>query len=105
MQWLGRRATVVAQMKREATRAHGWLCERVWRNAKAPSRRPLTPRWILVPDVPVAKRAKVRLRELLPNDGLHLQGIVVMPPGAASANRSTSTWAQAARAIAPGADR
>ncbi|BAQ44687.1 hypothetical protein Maq22A_c06715 [Methylobacterium aquaticum] len=77
----GRRDTVLAQMKREAERAHGWLCERVWRNAKAPSRRPWMPCWILVPDFPVAKRAKVRLRELVPNDGLHLQGVAVMPPG------------------------
>ncbi len=77
----GRRDSVLAQMKREAERAHRWLCERVWRNANALSRRPLTPRWILVPDVPVAKRAKVRLRELVPNDGLHLQGVAVMPPG------------------------
>ncbi len=100
----GRRDTVLAQMKREAERAHGWLCERVWRNAKAPSRRPWMPCWILVPDFPVAKRAKVRLRELVPNDGLHLQGVAVMPPEAASANRSTSTWASAARATAPGAD-
>lgn len=77
----GRRDTVLAQMNREAERAHRWLCERVWRNANAPSRRPWMPCWILVPDVPVAKRAKARLRELVPNDGLHLQGVAVMPPG------------------------
>jgi hypothetical protein len=77
----GYRDSVLAQMHREAERAHRWLCERVWRNANARSRRPWTPRWILVPDYPIAKHAKVRLRELLPNDGLHLQGIAVMPPG------------------------
>ena len=81
----GRRNTVIAQMQREAERAHRWLCERVWRNASAPSRRPWTPRWILAPDYPVAKGTKVSarsaLRDLVPNDGLHLQGLAVMPPG------------------------
>ena len=53
----------------------------MWRNAKAPNRQPPTPRWILVPNVPVAKQAKARLREPVPNDGIHLQGGAVMPPG------------------------
>lgn len=81
----GRRDAVLAQMHREAERAHRWLCERVWRKANIPSRRALRPVWILAPDYPVAKSAKVsagsELRSLLPNDGLHLQGIAVMPPG------------------------
>ncbi|KMO11417.1 hypothetical protein [Methylobacterium indicum] len=76
----GRRDTVLAQMQHDAERAHRWLCERVWRNANAPSRRPWRPCWILAPDYPVAKRAKVSVRSLVPNDGLHLQGVAVMPP-------------------------
>ena len=71
-------------MRREAERAHRWLCERVWRNWRAPSRRDRLPCWILAPDFPVAKRAKVSarsaLRDLLPNNGLHYQGVAVMPP-------------------------
>lgn len=81
----GRRDAVLGQMKREAERAHRWLCERVWRNWRAPSRRDWCPVWILAPDFPVAKRAKVSARsawrDLLPNDGLHYQGVAVMPPG------------------------
>lgn len=72
-------------MQREAERAHRWLCERVWRNWRAPSRRPWLPCWILAPDFPVAKRAKISSRsaqrDLVPNEGLHLQGVAVMPPG------------------------
>lgn len=81
----GRRDAVLSQMQREAERAHRWLCERVWRNWRAPSRRDWCPVWILAPDFPVAKRAKVSarsaVRDLLPNDGLHYQGVAVMPPG------------------------
>jgi hypothetical protein len=77
----GRRSSVIAQMHREAERAYGWILSRVWRHPYAAGRQALLPRWILAPDVPVAKRAKVSLRSPLPNDGLHLQGVAVLPPG------------------------
>lgn len=81
----GRHDAVLAQMHREAERAHRWLSTRVWRNWQAPSRRDWCPVWILAPDYPVAKGAKIgarsALRDLVPNDGLHLQGVAVMPPG------------------------
>ncbi len=76
----GQRDAVIAQMHREAERAHRWLSERVWRNANAPSRRAWRPYWLLIADLPVAKRAKVSVRSLLPNEGLHLQGVAMMPP-------------------------
>ncbi|GJE42184.1 hypothetical protein [Methylobacterium soli] len=77
----GRREAVLAQMHREATRAYDWLATRVWRNPRAEAYWDRQPRWILAPDLPVAKRAKVSVRSLVPNGGLHLQGVAVMPPG------------------------
>jgi hypothetical protein len=53
----------------------------VWKHPHAAGRWALLPRWILAPDVPVAKREKVSVRSLLPNGGLHMQGVAVMPPG------------------------
>ncbi|GJE57742.1 hypothetical protein [Methylobacterium thuringiense] len=76
----GRRDNVMAQMHREAARAYDWILSRVWKHPHAASVRALRPRWILAPDVPVAKREKVGVRSDLPNGGLHLQGVAVMPP-------------------------
>jgi hypothetical protein len=77
----GRREAVIAQMHREATRAYAWILTRVWKHPHAAGVRTLLPRWILAPDEPVAKRAKVGVRSDLPNGGLHMQGVAVMPPG------------------------
>lgn len=77
----GRRANVIAHMRREAGRAYEWILSRVWKHPYAAGRQALLPRWILAPDMPVAKREKVSLRSPLPNDGLHLQGVAVLPPG------------------------
>jgi hypothetical protein len=77
----GRRSSVIAQMHREAERAYDWILSRVWKHPYAAGRQALLPRWILAPDVPVAKRAKVSVCSDVPNGGLHLQGVAVMPPG------------------------
>jgi hypothetical protein len=77
----GRRSSVIAQMHREAERAYDWILTRVWKHPYAAGRRALLPRWILAPDEPVAKVEKVSVRSDLPNGGLHMQGVVVMPPG------------------------
>jgi hypothetical protein len=77
----GRRAHVIAQMHREAERAYEWVLTRVWKHPHAAGRQSLLPRWILAPDMPVAKRVKVGVRSDVPNGGLHLQGVAVMPPG------------------------
>lgn len=77
----GRRDAVIEQMHRGAAQAYERLLTRIWRRPYAPSRRALLPRWILIADLPVPKREKASLRDLLPNDGLHLQGVAVMPPG------------------------
>lgn len=80
----GRRDAVLGQMHGAATRAHAQLCNWMWRNYRAPSRHALLPRWILVPDYPVVKATKLSarsaLREDVPNGGLHLQGVAVLPP-------------------------
>ena len=77
----GRPCTALTRMQREAKRVYATLLTRVWRNPHAEAYRSRLPLWILVPDFPVSKREKVSLRSLLPNDGLHLQGVAVMPPG------------------------
>jgi hypothetical protein len=69
----GRRSSVIAQMHREAERAYGWILSRVWKHPYAAGRQALLPRWILAPDVPVAKQAKESVRSDVPNGGLHLQ--------------------------------
>ena len=80
----GRRDAVLDQMRQAAEGAYAQLCHRLWRSYRAPSRQALLPRWILVPDYPVVKAAKLSarsaLREDLPNGGLHLQGVAVLPP-------------------------
>ncbi|WP_128562676.1 hypothetical protein [Methylobacterium crusticola] len=77
----GRPDTVLAQMQREAERVYASVLTRVWRRPHTATNRARLPVWILVPDFPVPKRAKERLRDLTPNGGLHLQGVAVVPPG------------------------
>ena len=77
----GRRTTMLAQIQAAAERAYAQVLTRVWRHPRVASVRDLRPVWILVPDVPVPKSEKVHLRELIPNDGVHLQGVAMMPPG------------------------
>lgn len=77
----GRRDSRIAQMHHAAEGAYAQLLTRVWKHPRAASVRALRPYWLLIADTPVAKRTKVHLRDLLPNDGLHLQGVAVMPPG------------------------
>ncbi|CAA2158544.1 hypothetical protein MBRA_03812 [Methylobacterium brachiatum] len=77
----GGRPAVIAQMHDAAEGAYARLLFRVWKHPRARSVRDLRPVWVLCADVPGTGGRKMRVRDLLPNDGLHLQGIAVMPPG------------------------
>lgn len=76
-----RRASVIAQMHHAAEGAYTRLLFRVWKHPRARSVRDLRPVWVLVADVPGLGSRRQPVRDLLPNDGLHLQGVVAMPPG------------------------
>ncbi len=84
-----RRASVIAQMHHAAEGAYAQLLFRTWKHPHARSVRDLRPVWVLVADVLGLVSRRQPVRDLLPNDGLHLQGVVAMPPPeAASASRS-----------------
>jgi hypothetical protein len=65
------------QMERELLRWYGRLATRTVRKPRSPEWAPLLPKGIFVPDLPVAKRSKQDLRDVVINDGLHVHGIVV----------------------------
>lgn len=75
------RASVIAQMHHAAEGVYAQLLFRVWKHPRARSVRDLRPVWVLVADVPGSGSRRQPVRDLLPNDGLHLQGVAVMPPG------------------------
>jgi hypothetical protein len=64
-------------MEREILRWYGRLATRTVRNPRSPKWAPLLPKGIFVPDLPVAKKSKQDLRDVVINDGLHMHGIVV----------------------------
>jgi hypothetical protein len=64
-------------MEREVLRWYGRLATRIVRKPRSPSWAPLLPKGIFVPDLPVFKKSKQDLRDVVINDGLHMHGIVV----------------------------
>jgi hypothetical protein len=64
-------------MERELLRWYGRLATRSVRKPRSPRWAPLLPRGVFVPDLPVFKRSKQNLRDVIINDGLHVHGIVV----------------------------
>jgi hypothetical protein len=64
-------------MEREILRWYGRLVTRAVRKPRSPHWAPLLPKGIFVPDLPVFKRSKQNLRDVVINDGLHMHGIVV----------------------------
>ncbi len=65
------------QMEREILRWYGRLATRTVRKPRSPRWAPLLPKGVFVPDLPVYKRTKQDLRDVVINDGLHVHGIVV----------------------------
>jgi hypothetical protein len=64
-------------MELEILRWYGRLATRSVRKPRSPQWAPLLPKGIFVPDLPVFKRSKQDLRDVVINDGLHVHGIVV----------------------------
>ncbi|TXM97740.1 hypothetical protein FV242_30775 [Methylobacterium sp. WL64] len=71
---------VRGEMERGITEAYKTLLLRVARKPRSPAHRHRLPEWVLVPDWPVAKRAKASLLEVTLNNGLHYQGLALIPP-------------------------
>jgi hypothetical protein len=65
------------RMEREVLRWYGRLATRAVRKPRSPEWAPLLPKGVFVPDLPVFKRSKQDLRDVVINDGLHMHGIVV----------------------------
>jgi hypothetical protein len=68
------------QMTDEIERVYSTLITRVVRNPRSPFQSHLSPILIVVPDFPVRKRQKQPLSHISINDGLHVHGILLMPP-------------------------
>src|SRR6266446_6163981 len=65
------------QMEREVVRWYGRLATRTVRKPRSPRWAPLLPKGVFVPDLPVYKKSKQNLRDVVINDGLHMHGIGV----------------------------
>jgi len=76
----GRQSARIQQMWKEVTRFHDILKRNVVRKPNAPGWRALIPFLLGAPDLPVWKRAKVSVRKLQVNDGLHFNAVVLLPP-------------------------
>lgn len=79
----GYEAAKMQQMARLLEKAYGIFVTRVVRKPRAEGRRGRLPIWLCAPDLPVAKRRadkKICVRDVKLNDGLHYQGILLMPP-------------------------
>jgi hypothetical protein len=64
-------------MESELLRWYGRLATRTVRKPRSQEWAPLLPKGVFVPDLPVFKRSKQNLRDVVINDGLHVHGIVV----------------------------
>lgn len=76
----GRAASQIEQMEKEVVRVYRTLLTRVVRRPQQRCERDRLPRWIVVPDFPVPKHAKISLQDVTLNGGLHMQGIALLPP-------------------------
>ena len=77
----GSKASVLAQMRQEVERVYCQMLTRVVRAPKSPSQNGRLPIWIISPDYPVYKHEKKALRDVAVNDGLHMSGVALIPPG------------------------
>jgi hypothetical protein len=73
----GSRRAIVHQMHQQLERWYGRLATRTVRKPRSPVWAPFLPKGIFIPDLPVPKRSKLRIRDVSINDGLHMDGIVV----------------------------
>ena len=64
----------------EVTRVFSTLITRVVRKPKSPSAKQFLPLFVGCPDLPVHKKEKELLRNVVVNDALHFNGVLVLPP-------------------------
>ena len=76
----GGREAKLQQMRRQIERFHGLLTRHIVRKPDSEDWRHLRPVLIVAPDLPVPKREKTSLKRLGANDGLHINGILLVPP-------------------------
>src|SRR4051794_41164424 len=77
----GSRASVLHQMQREVERVYATSLTRVIRKPWCEAKQNRLPILIACPDLPVPKRQKHSLRDVIINDGVHYHGIALIPPG------------------------
>src|SRR5215204_195395 len=77
----GSRASVLKQMQRDVVRVYAISLTRIVRKPRHNAEQGRLPLWLAVPDLPVPKCQKLSLRDATLNDGLHYQGIALIPPG------------------------
>jgi hypothetical protein len=68
-------------MRREVERVYCQMLTRIVRAPKSLSQKGRLPIWIISPDYPVYKHEKKALRDVAVNDGLHMSGVALIPPG------------------------
>jgi hypothetical protein len=83
----GGREAKLQQMRRQVERFHGLLTRHIVRKPESKNWRRLRPVLIVAPDLPVPKREKMSLERLGANDGLHINGILLVPPRRRRAKR------------------
>lgn len=76
----GSRRRMIDEMSKEVERVYATLLTRVVRRPASPHSLGKHPVWIVCPDYPVWKREKQLVRDVTVNDGIHFQGIGLMPP-------------------------
>jgi hypothetical protein len=75
----GGREAKLQQMRRQVERFHGLLTRHIVRKPDSGNWRHLRPVLIVAPDLPVPKRVKAASKRIGANDGLHLNGILLVP--------------------------
>ena len=74
-------ASLLHQMEREVERVYATHLPYICRCPKANSALGRLPIWLFAPDLPVSKRKKNTLADVLINDGLHGHALGLYPPG------------------------
>ena len=75
----GQTEAIAHQMKDEVDRVYSTFVTRVVRNPNSEHQKHLRPILIAVPDRPVPKYDKQRIKDIMINNGRHMHGILVVP--------------------------
>lgn len=73
----GSRNSQIIQMHQEVTTLFTKLMTRMVRKPRSPNWAPYRPKGVFIPDLPVVKRTKTPLKDVVTNNGLHMHGIVL----------------------------